>query len=326
MRIHIQNPINDPQFRIPRGMWDAAATRAGAAGVGHQVSFGESAADFAAAIGEAEVLIGDKDVIRALMPCPAPRLRLLLVTNAGLDNLAPFDWLPAGVALLNNRGTHVVKAGEFGIMALLMLANRVAEMVTHQRAGRWQKLWGAVLDGRSVTVVGLGVLGGAVAEQAARFGMRVTGVRTRAEPHPACAEVVAVADIDHVLPSTEFLVLACPLTPATMGLMDRRRIGLLPAGAGVVNIGRGRLLDQEALCDALDSGALGGAVLDVFDPEPIPKGHRLWTVPNLIISPHTAADDPNTYNPRSLDIFFDNVRAFHEGRPLPNLFDPARGY
>ncbi|MGH7152907.1 MAG: hypothetical protein ACREF3_03175, partial [Acetobacteraceae bacterium] len=138
MRIHIQNPANDPLFGIPRAMWDDAAARAGAVGVGHQVSFGESAADFASAISQTEALIGDKDVIRALMPCPAPRLRLLFVTNAGLDNLAPFDWLPSGVALLNNRGTHTAKAGEFGIMALLMLANRVPEMVTHQRAGHWQ--------------------------------------------------------------------------------------------------------------------------------------------------------------------------------------------
>ena len=154
-------------------------------------------------------------------------------------------------------------------MALLMLANRVPEMVTHQRAGRWQKLWGAVLDGRRVTVVGLGALGGAVATQAARFGMFVTGVRTRATPHPACAEVIAVAELDLVLPGTGFLILACPLTPATQGLIDRRRIGLLPAGAGVVNIGRGKLLDQDAMCDALDTGALSGAVLDVFEPEPI---------------------------------------------------------
>ncbi|HEX5327112.1 MAG TPA: D-2-hydroxyacid dehydrogenase [Acetobacteraceae bacterium] len=326
MRIHVQNPPDDPQFRIPPEMWHAATARAGDAGRGHQVSFGDTQADFAAAIPQAEALIGDKDVIRALLPCEAPGLRLVFVTNAGLDNLAPFDWLPAGVTLLNNRGTHVVKAGEFGIMALLMLANRVPAMVTHQRSGRWQKLWGAVLDGRRVTVIGLGALGGSVAAQAARFGMRVTGVRTRAAPHPACAEVVASADLDRVLAGSEFLVLACPLTLATTGLIDRRRMGLLPRGAGIVNIGRGRLLDQEALCDALDTGALGGAILDVFEPEPIPPGHRLWSTPNLIISPHTAADDPNTYNPGSLDIFFANLRALHEGRPLPNRFDTARGY
>jgi glyoxylate/hydroxypyruvate reductase A len=326
MRIHIQNPVNDPLFLFSRAMWDAAASRAPGVGAGHEVTIGDSDADFAAGMGEAEALITEIGVVAAKFPCRAPRLKLLFITNAGLDRLAPFDWLPPGVALLNNAGVHAVKAGEFAIMSVLMLANRVPEMVTHQRAGRWQKLWGAVLDGRRVTVVGLGSLGGAAAMQAARFGMHVTGLRATATPHPHCAEVITAADLDHVLPRTEFLVLACPLTDATRGMIDRRRLNLLPRGAGVVNIGRGALIDQDALCDLLDDGHLSGAMLDVFTPEPIPAGHRLWTTRNLIISPHTAADDPNTYNARSLDLFFDNLRAWREGRAMPNLFDTARGY
>ena len=326
MRIHIQNPANDPLFLFSRGMWDAAAERARDVGAGHEVTIGNTAADFSVGIAEAEALITEIGVVAAKFPCTAPRLRLLFITNAGLDRLAPFDWLPPDVALLNNAGTHAVKAGEFAIMSVLMLANRVPEMVTHQRDGRWQKLWGTVLDGRRITVVGLGSLGGAAAMQAARFGMHVTGVRATGGPHLHCAEVITTRDLDRVLPRTEFLVLACPLTDATRGLMDRRRLGLLPSGAGLVNIGRGALIDQDALCDLLDAGQLSGAVLDVFTPEPIPPGHRLWTTRNLIISPHTSVDDPNTYNPRSLDLFFDNLRAWREGRPMPNLFDPARGY
>ena len=108
--------------------------------------------------------------------------------------------------------------------------------------------------------------------------------------------------------------------------MDRRRLGLLPPGAGLVNIGRGELTDQEAVCDLLDSGHLAGAVLDVFVPEPIPPGHRLWTTKNLIISPHTSADDPATYNAISLDLFLDNMLAFQRGFTLPNQFDTERGY
>ena len=326
MRIHIQNPVNDPLFLFTRDMWEAAAARARDTGVGHTVTIGDSDADFAAGIAEAEVLITEVGVVAAQFPCAAPRLKLLFITNAGLDRLAPFDWLPPGVALLNNAGVHAAKAGEFVIMSILMLANRVPEMVTHQRAGRWQKLWGAVLDGRRVTVVGLGSLGGAAAIQAARFGMHVTGVRTTATPHPHCAEVITTAELDRTLPRTEFLVLACPLTNATRGLIDRGRLDRLPRGAGLVNIGRGALVDQDALCDRLDDGHLSGAVLDVFTPEPIPPGHRLWSTRNLIISPHTAADDPNTYNARSLDLFFDNLRAWRDGRPMPNLFDRARGY
>ncbi len=326
MRIHIQNPGDDPLFHISPEMWQAASVRAGESGEGHEVSFADDRAGFTAAMTEAEALVGDKDAIRALMPCPAPRLRVLFVTSAGLDNLAPFDWLPPGTMLLNNRGTHQTKAGEFGIMALLMLASRIPQIITNQRAGRWQKLWGTALTGRRVTVIGLGTLGGAVAAQAAGFGMHVTGVRTRPGTHPACAEVVAVAELDRVLPATEFLVLACPLTPTTRGLMDRRRLGLLPPGAGLVNMGRGPLADQDAICDALDGGALSGAVLDVFEQEPIPPGHRLWTTPNLVITPHTGTDDPNTYNPRSLDIFFENLRALQDGREPPNRFDITRGY
>ncbi len=326
MRIHIQNPVDDPLFLFSRAMWDAACARAPDVGAAHEVTIGDNDADFADGIAEAEALITEIGVVAAKFPCRAPRLKLLFITNAGLDRLAPFDWLPPGVALLNNAGVHAVKAGEFAIMSVLMLANRVPEMVTHQRAGRWQKLWGAVLDGRHVTIVGLGSLGGAAAMQATRFGMRVTGVRATAMPHPHCAEVITTASLDQKLPRTEFLVLACPLTDATRGLIDRERLRLLPRGAGVVNIGRGALIDQDALCDLLDDGHLSGAVCDVFAPEPIPPGHRLWTTRNLVISPHTAADDPDSYNRHSLDLFLDNLRAWRDGRAMPNLFDPARGY
>ncbi len=100
MRIHIQNPPDDPAFTITPALWAAAAARAGAASAGHDVSFADHRAGFAAAIGDAEALIGDKDVLRALLPAPAPLLRLVFVTNAGVDNLAPFDWLPPGALLL----------------------------------------------------------------------------------------------------------------------------------------------------------------------------------------------------------------------------------
>jgi glyoxylate/hydroxypyruvate reductase A len=326
MRIHLQNPDNDPLFDFSRTMWEAAAARAPDIGSGHDVSVGVTPADFVTAMLHAEALVCDASVIKALFPCSAPNLKLIFLTNAGLDRLAPFDWLPDGVTLMNNRGAHAAKSGEFAIMSLLMLANRVPAMMTNQRHGAWRKLWGSVLSGRNLTVVGLGTLGGATAEQAARFGMQVTGVRAHPEPHPACARVICTDAIEDALPETEFLVLACPLTEATRGLMTRGRLECLPSGAGVVNIGRGELLDQDALCDLLDQEHLSGAVLDVFTPEPIPPGHRLWSTRNLIISPHTSADDPVTYNPRSLDIFLDNLRARRDGRPLPNRFDIARGY
>jgi len=326
MRIHLQSPFNDPLFAFTRAQWDEAATRAGKLGQNHQVSIAESPQDGAAAMAEAEVFVADVAAIKAQLPLRAPRLKIIQATVAGIDGLMPLDWLPPNVQLWTNRGIHAGKAGEFGIMSILMLASRVPLFVTNQRAGRWEKHYGSVLAGRRLTVIGLGALGASSARHARHFGMHVTGVRTTATPHPDCDMVVTETDLDRTLPETEFLLLAAPNTPATRNILSRERMQMLPKGAGIVNIGRGALLDQDALCDALDSGHLGGAVLDVFTPEPIPEGHRLWTTKNLIISPHTCADDPYTYNTYTLDVFFENLRALNAGQTPPTIVNPSRGY
>lgn len=325
MRVHVQlQPDDLPGFT--QEAWDVAAARAGAIGSGHRVSIGRDDAAFAAAIGEAEALITAGGALRPHLPLAAPALRLISLVHAGVDGLAPFDWLPPGVALLNNSGVHADKAGEYVAMAVLMLANHVPFFVSRQRAGVWEQRLAVTAAGRRATVVGLGSLGGGGARRLRLLGLHVTGVRTRAEPHPDCDRVAAADELDRVLPETEFLVLACPLTAHTRGLLDRRRIGLLPRGAGVVNVGRGGLVEQDALLDALDAGRLGGAVLDVFTPEPVPPGHRLWRTPNLVMTPHMSSDDPETYVARSLDTFFANLAAHAEGRPPPNRVDVTRGY
>ena len=323
MRIHIQNLPGGIGKPLTMEQWEGAASRAG---VGHhEVSLGNTMEEYAAAIPHAEALVTGTRNTRDLFPAGAPKLQMIFCTSAGLD-IVPFDKLPPGVPVLNNSGVHGPKAGEYGIMAILMLAARMPELYTAQREGQWRRLAGSVLEGRMVTVLGLGSLGGAVAQRARQFGMRVTGVRTKAEPHPECERVIAMADLDIVLPETEFLVVTLPLTELTHTIVDRRRLGMLPPGAGLVNIGRGPLLDQDAVCDALDAGTLGGAVLDVFVPEPVPTGHRLWTTPNLIMTPHVSCDDIESYNHRSLDTFLENVAALEAGKPLPNLYLPERGY
>jgi glyoxylate/hydroxypyruvate reductase A len=326
MRIHIQNPNDDPLFLFSHKQWDEAAARAGEIARGHVVTLGDTDDAFAAGMEDAEILVTEMGVMLRLFPCRAPKLRLIFVTSAGLERLAPYDWLPGNVALLNNSGTHSKKAGEFGIMSVLMLANGVPQLVTNQRAGTWKKNWGSTVGGKRLTVVGLGGMGAPIAAWGRTFGLHVTGVRTVATPHPDCDVVITTGEIEAVLPTTDYLVLAAPLTPATRGMLDRRRLNLLPTGAGLVNIGRGALLDQDALCDLLDSGHLSGAVLDVFTPEPIPDDHRLCTTPNLIISPHTSVDEPSTYNAVSFDIFFENLCAWRDGKPMPNVFDTTRGY
>lgn len=326
MRIHLQNHPNPTSFPLTPEVWNEACARSPDVSVGHEVSFGSDLAAYRAVEADLDILIAQLLAIPVILPIAPARLKMVFCTSAGLEKLAPYDWLPAGVPLLNNRGTHAAKAGEYGIMALLMLASRIPILATAQREGRWMPLHGSVLAGRTVVVVGLGSLGSSIAAQARLFGMHVVGVRNAPGPHPSCDRVVGPSDLDGELPSAEFLVLATPLTPATTGILSRERIELLPRAAGVVNVGRGGLIDQDALLDALDREHLSGAVLDVVIPEPVPPGHRLWTTRNLIITPHTAIDDPRSYNALTLDIFFANLRALEGGLPLPNRFDPSKGY
>lgn len=319
MRIHVQNAANDPDFAITPAMWRAADGP-------KQVTFGDTADAFHAGVAEADALVTTTAALAQYFSVPVPHLKMIFCTSAGLDRLAPFDFLPAGVALVNNSGVHGPRAGEYAAMAMLMLAAKMPAILKAQHEGRWEKHYSSVLAGRHVAVIGTGGVGAAVGKMARMFGMHSVGVRTRALAHPDFDAVVSVDDLDAVLPKVEFLVLAAPLTPRTQGMIGRDRLERLPEGAFVINIGRGALIEQEALCDLLDSGRLGGAVLDVFVPEPIPAGHRLWTTRNLMITPHVAADDPKTYAADSLKLFQINLAAFEAGEPMPNLFDIKRGY
>ncbi len=247
-------------------------------------------------------------------------------TSAGVDALQPFNMIPPQALLLNNRGTHAAKAGEYALMAILMLVNLLPRFVADQRAGQWRRQTVGLARAKRLTIVGLGSLGGAAAAQARHLGMDITGIRNGPAPHPDCSRTLTLDQLDAVLPETDILLLACPLTPATRGLLSAARIAALPPGAGVINIGRGKLIDQAALIAALREERLGGAVLDVFEAEPIPPGDPAWSVQNLIITPHMSSDDLTTYNAMTLEIFSRNLRAYEAGQPPPTLVDRAQGY
>ena len=325
MRIHIQTGQNMAQEITP-DVWQAGLARAEMADAGLAVSFGVAHEEFATAIGETEILIAGGGTVGKLLPFNAPRLKMLFSTSAGVDQLMPFDWLTPGAVVLNNSGVHSIKTGEYTAMALVMLNARVPEFIASQHAKKWDRHMTPSLRGRRVTVVGTGALGGAAAEQARHFGAIVTGVSRTGAAHPHCDHMVTTDALDSVLPTTEYLILAAPLTPQTNQLLNARRIALLPKGAGVINVGRGELIEQDALCDRLDDGHLRGAVLDVFVPEPLPPGHRVWTTRNLVVTPHCSAGDPLTYYPDTLDIFFRNLKLWKAGKPLPNLVDTKHGY
>ena len=138
--------------------------------------------------------------------------------------------------------------------------------------------------------------------------------------------MVRLDKLETQLPRADFVLVSLPSTPETVGVLDAKRLALMKHGAGLVNVARASLVDYEALATLLRAGQLGGAVLDVFDPEPLPRSSPLWTVPNLIITPHVSSDDQERYVALILDLFFDNIARFLESRPLRNKVRPELGY
>jgi phosphoglycerate dehydrogenase-like enzyme len=317
--ILVINPAATDPFAITEAQWRAAHQRAG--NPPGTIAIATADADLTAALAAADTIITGPSILARILTQPMPRLDTVFLTAAGVDRLAGRPW-PAGVRLLNNRGVHGPKLREYMLWALLALHLRAPSLAASQARRRWEPIFTPAIAGSRLTVVGTGDLGGAAAGAGHALGMRVTGISRQARPHPDCARVLPTAALDSVLPETDALVLACPLTPSTRGLLTARRLALLPRGAHVINVGRGALLDQAALIASLASGDLGGAVLDVTDPEPPPPDDPLWTAPNLILTPHVAADDPLTYSDASLDLFFATV---DEANP-PNLVDLTLGY
>ncbi len=306
-------------FAITRDQWQAAHARAGEPPV--TATFATPGPGIAAALAQADTIITGPAIMAGILDQATPRLDTVFLTAAGVDALAGRAW-PSGVRLLNNRGVHGAKLRDYMLWALLALHLRAPALAENQAARRWQPIYTPAIAGRRLTVVGTGDLGGAAASAGRALAMSVTGISRQGRPHPNCARVLPTTALDTALPETDALVLACPLTTATRGLLDARRLALLPAGAHVINVGRGALLDQAALVAALAAGRLGGAVLDVTTPEPAPAGDGVWAAPNLILTPHIAADDPVTYNAACLDLFFATVE---QANP-PNLVDLALGY
>ena len=256
----------------------------------------------------------------------APALRWIHIIGAGVEHLCPMDWLPPGVTVVNNRGAHAAKGGEFGLMAMLMLHNHLPPILANQRRRHWESLFSTPVAGKTLLVVGTGHIGRGAARCCRRLGVHVIGVSRHGRAVEEVDEAYPVAELDRVLPRADFVFVAIPLTPETRNLLDRRRQALLKPGAGLVNVGRAATVDYEALADNLRSGHLAGAILDVFDPEPLPPDSELWEVPNLLVTPHVSADDGTTYVAMTLELVFRNMRRYLAGEPLENVVRPELGY
>lgn len=325
-RVHIENETKlMPVFTVYRSQYEAALKRHAEVARMIHTSWGIDGDVFVQEMKDADAMIGYR-FPRERLAERAPRLKFVQVLGAGVDYMLPFDWVPKGLVLTTNCGAHVPKASQSALMAILMANAQLPKLVTSQRRHEWNRVFTPIVAGKTILIVGVGHIGGGAAEQAQRLGMHVIGIRRSRKAHPAVNEMHVGEALHRLLPKADIVLLNASLTSQTRFLMGRTEFSLMRRGAAFINMSRGGLVDPKALEEALRSDQLGCAIIDVTYPEPLPSDSTLWEAPNLIITPHVLSDDLDEYIPRTLDIFFENVRRCLAGEPLTNVVDVEREY
>ena len=256
------------------------------------------------------------------------RLRWVQATSAGIGAFMQRTGLDrSGLTATTAGGIHAIPLAEFAVMGALYFVKGVPDLRERQQGRHWERYTTRQLAGQRALVVGLGGVGRRVAASFAALGVEVWGLGRdgRSYEVDGVSRVITRQDLDETLSSIDVVVLACPLTEETEGLLGRRQLELLGERAVLVNIARGQVVDQQALTDQLQAGRLGGAVLDVFATEPLPPDSPLWAMDNVIVSPHSAST-VSTENEALTDLFLDNLARFADGRLLRNRYEPADGY
>ncbi len=252
----------------------------------------------------------------------AENLRWLHTMSAGVDHPIFQRMLERGVRLTTSAGSTAEPIAQTLIGGVLMLARNFPFWLENQRKREWNPMGGEGipedLRGQTMVIFGLGSIGHHVARLAQALGLHVIGVRrSPARPEDPVHELVPPGQLLDVLPDADWLAISAPLTEETRGTIDREALARLPQGARVLNVGRGEIIDEAALIDALRSGRLGGAYLDVFHEEPLPPDSPLWTLPNVIVTPHNSAVSRGNEG-RGAAIFLENLERWARGEPLRN--------
>jgi phosphoglycerate dehydrogenase-like enzyme len=263
----------------------------------------------------------------------APKLRWVHTSAVAVETLCLRELFARSIAVSNTRGVQAIPIAEHVMAVLLAMSKQIPFVLDHQQRGRWaqnefmgERLpW--LLNGRTLGLVGVGTIGSEIAKRAEAFGMRVIAMRKR----PAYGvighveRVYGIADLSDFLGQCHAVVIAAPLTPETLGLMGAAQFAALPKGAVVINVGRAKIIDTDALIAALKSGHLGGASLDVFPQEPLPSDHPLWKTPNVILTPHTSGFRRGHWD-EVVELFGDNLERWVKGEPLKYRIEPELGY
>lgn len=281
----------------------------------------------AAAIQRAEVLFTHS--IRPDRLREAGKLRWIQTAGAGVEWLLVPEVVARELTITNASGVHAEPIAEHVFGLMLALARRLPQVLAQQRERRWDGapfLQGVpTLAGSTLAILGIGAIGKHIAAVAAAFGMRVIGTRRSAAPVPHVERVYRPEELPEVLEQAHFVVDALPLTAATRGVIGAPEFERMRRDAVLVNIGRGGTVRTDDLVAALREARIAGAGLDVTDPEPLPAEHPLWTLDNVIITPHFSGGRPG-YMERVTEIFVENLRRYRAGEPLTNVVNLREGY
>ncbi len=287
-------------------------------------------ADAEAALEAAEVLLRGgipRSVLDHVLG-RTPRLQWIHSASAGVDNVATPAVRSRGIRVTNARGVFSRPIAEYVVMMLLAISHRLPQLLELQRERTWQPLRGTELGGLTVAILGYGSIGSELAALLEPFGTRVIATRRRPElgsggrPN---VEVFGHDALERVLAEADAVVLTAPLTAETGGMIGAAQLQAMRESAWLINISRGRLIDEAALRRALESGWIAGAVLDVFTEEPLPADSPLYVTPNLVITPHTSWSSDKVVE-RGVELFIDNLRRYLASEPLRNLVDLEAGY
>ena len=296
---------------------------------GARLLFGEAPADFSpAALEQADAVLCWWRGRTALDPilAAAPRLRWIHASAAGLDHLISPALSASRAILTNSRGVYGDALAEYVVAAMLVFVKDLTRLRDAQERHAWEPFEGERLAGKRMAIVGYGDIGQAIAARARALGVDVVGYRRRPELSAGDPLVTRLArDLRDAVTGADFVVLAAPLTDDNHRFFDAEAIGWMDPRAVLINVGRGRVVDEPALVEALRRGALRGAALDVFETEPLPPDHPFWSMRQVLISPH-CADRVAGWLDRTMDLFLDNLSRFVAGTPLRNVVDPRRGY
>jgi len=306
---------------------DTSVRRLEALPPGVRTVLGRSPQDFGDAAGEAEVVLHCSGGRKRLEPLLAhtPRVRWVHSCSAGVEGLLFPGLVDAPVVLTNSRGAYSRSLAEWSLAAVLFFAKDLRRLLRSQAEGRWDPFDPEEVSGRTVGIVGYGDIGRAVARQARALGMRVLALRRRPEKDELADEVVGPESLLDLMRRSDYVVVTAPLTPDTRGLVSPAAIAAMNPSAVLINIGRGPVVHEAALVEALTARRIRGAALDVFDQEPLPAGHPFYRLDNVLLSPHSADHVPG-WRERAVDMFVEQVERFRRGEPLRNVVDKARGY